>query len=108
MLLLLLLLVLLLLVLLLLLLLLLVLLLLVQLLLELLLLVLLLLALTFSSLLSWGSSVNNSWEFNAVHDNEGYAGLEILFADDFTPSLTMVRLCCYLRRPPALLPCSIY
>lgn len=38
---------------------------------------------------SWGSSKNNTWEYNAVHDNEAYAGLSLLFADDFTPSLTM-------------------
>ena len=38
---------------------------------------------------SWGSSINNTWEFNAVHDNEGYGGLSLMFADDFTPSLTM-------------------
>ena len=24
---------------------------------------------------SWGSSINNTWEYNSVHDNEGYAGL---------------------------------
>eukprot|EP00040_Diaphanoeca_grandis_P001923 m.20086 g.20086 ORF g.20086 m.20086 type:complete len:1168 (+) comp12740_c0_seq1:136-3639(+) len=38
---------------------------------------------------SWGSSRNNTWEFNAVHDNEGYGGLSLLFADDFSPSLVM-------------------
>eukprot|EP01049_Picozoa_sp_SAG25_P014412 SAG25_NODE_2541_length_1541_cov_1.408460_1_plen_306_part_00 len=36
-----------------------------------------------------GSSVNNTWEYNAVHDNEGYGGLSIMFADDFTPSLAI-------------------
>jgi hypothetical protein len=38
---------------------------------------------------SWGSSINNTWEHNALHDNEGYAGLSLMFADDFTPSLTV-------------------
>lgn len=39
--------------------------------------------------MSGGSSVNNTWEYNAVHDNEGYGGLSIMFADDFTPSLSI-------------------
>ena len=38
---------------------------------------------------SWGSSANNTWEYNAVHDNEGYADLSLMFADDFTPELSM-------------------
>ena len=42
---------------------------------------------------SWGSSINNTWEANAVHDNEGYGGLSLLFADDFTPSLTEQEHC---------------
>ncbi len=33
--------------------------------------------------------MNNTWEYNAVHDNEGYGGLSIMFADDFTPSLSI-------------------
>merc|ERR1712100_259898 len=32
---------------------------------------------------SWGSLFNNTWEYNAVHDNDGYGGLSLMFADDF-------------------------
>ena len=49
---------------------------------------------------SWGSSINNTWDSNAVHDNEGYAGLSLLFADDFTPSLTMKRNIIYENNCP--------
>jgi hypothetical protein len=34
---------------------------------------------------SWGTGDNNTWEYNALHDNEGYAGLSLFFADDFSP-----------------------
>ena len=41
---------------------------------------------------SWGSSVNNTWEANAVHDDEVVAsGLSLLFADDFSPDIVMRR-----------------
>lgn len=36
---------------------------------------------------SWGTGLNNSWSFNAVHDQEGLG--EVFFADDFSPGLTV-------------------
>ena len=38
---------------------------------------------------SWGTGINNSWEYNAVHDLEG--PMEVMFADDFSPGLTVQR-----------------
>ena len=38
---------------------------------------------------SWGVGDNNTWEHNAVHDNEGFGGLSLFFADDFSPGLTV-------------------
>jgi hypothetical protein len=38
---------------------------------------------------SWGTGVNNTWEYNAVHDLEG--PMEVMFADDFSPGLTVRR-----------------
>ena len=36
---------------------------------------------------SWGVGDANVWERNALHDNEGFGGLSLFFADDFSPSL---------------------
>eukprot|EP00039_Didymoeca_costata_P021245 m.343908 g.343908 ORF g.343908 m.343908 type:complete len:1136 (-) comp23516_c0_seq1:322-3729(-) len=48
---------------------------------------------------SWGSSINNLWEANAIHDNEVIAtGLSLLFADDFSPGLTMRKNILYNNR----------
>ena len=51
---------------------------------------------------SWGSSKNNTWEANAIHDNEGYGGLSLLFADDFTPDLAVRNNVVYANRCPIL------
>jgi hypothetical protein len=51
---------------------------------------------------SWGSSINNTWERNAIHDNEGYAGLSLMFADDFTPSLLIQQNVIYNNDCPIL------
>ena len=34
---------------------------------------------------TWGTGRNNVIEYNAVHDNEGYSGLSLIFTDDFSP-----------------------
>jgi hypothetical protein len=51
---------------------------------------------------SWGASNNNTWEYNAVHDNEGYAGLSLMFADDFSPNMTMNSNIIYENNCPIL------
>jgi hypothetical protein len=38
---------------------------------------------------SWGVGDGNVWEFNALHDHEGFGGLSLFFADDFSPGLTV-------------------
>jgi hypothetical protein len=38
---------------------------------------------------SWGTGGNTTWEYNALHDNEGYGGLSLFFADDFSPGTTI-------------------